>query len=76
MIMEISRLIRIDFDTMENHAGAAISSKCLGTFAAGDGITAHGKLGNWLAAQPPVKMYAGWDGRVYPQFRIEDETVM
>ncbi len=71
---EVLRIIRVDFDGTENEIGNAMLSKCVATFAGDkDGMTPHGRASKWLSEQEPVKLYAGWDGKVYPEFSFEKE---
>ena len=63
------RLVKIDFDNLENHN--AICSEDLGVFVDGDNLTAHGKVKEFIRKMQPVKPYLGWNGQVYPQFRLE-----
>lgn len=68
---EIIRLVKIDHDNLENHN--AIYTTNLGTFIAGDGLSAHGKVGKFISNMEPQKRYLGWDGNVYPQYRLEKD---
>ena len=70
---EIVRVIRRDFDSLENRSADAVSDVCVGTFIGNAKLTAQGVAKEWLSEQPPVRLYLGWDGNVYPQFRIEKE---
>lgn len=71
MMQEIIRLIRIDHDNLENRN--AIHTKCLGTFIGDDGSSAYSKVDEFIHNIGPKKFYLGWDGNVYPQFRLEKE---
>lgn len=72
---DILRLERIDFDNLENRD--AICKKVVGVFVAEEkGLTAYGKADEWFRTQPPVAMYLGWDGQVYPQFRLIKEKAL
>ena len=62
------KLEEITFDTMENRD--AIRIKELGLFVADDKDTAEYKVSNYLQAMPPQQMYAGWDGEVYPKYKM------
>lgn len=68
-MQEICTLTRIDFDVLENHNPHYFEH--LGTFRASEHLTPHGEAAKWLAEQPPVKMYLGYDGQVYPQFKLK-----
>lgn len=72
--MKISRLIQIDFDTMENRSAEAMCEKQLGVFQDDDKIMAHGKIARWFDGKK-FALYLGWNGQVYPQFRIEESQV-
>ena len=67
--MDILILERTDFDNFENHN--PFRTTIVGTFAGGEtGLSAHGKAADWFAKQPPVQVYLGWDGEVYPRCRL------
>ena len=68
---EIIRLIKINHDNLENRE--AVYKTSLGTFIEGDGLTAHGKVDKFIRDMPPEKRYLGWDGSVYPQYKLERE---
>jgi hypothetical protein len=76
--MEILRLIKITFDNLENESAAARHEEDLGTFVNEPtidatntvGKTAYVKVGELLCTLE-IKLYLGWDGQVYPQFRVE-----
>jgi hypothetical protein len=70
MEMELLRLIKIDFDNLENESAAAHCELCLGSFVDESGKTACAKVGELLQTLE-VRLYLGWDGQVYPQFRVE-----
>ena len=72
--MKISRLIQIDFNTMENSSAEAICEKQVGIFQGDDKIRAHGKMAEWFGGKK-FDLYLGWNGQVYPQFRIEESQV-
>jgi hypothetical protein len=72
--LEAKELIRIDFDNMENRD--ALYETSLGTFVQSDELTAHGVLLKWLSEQPPVNMYLGWDGEVYPKFKVKTHILI
>lgn len=57
---EIVRIIRRDFDTLENQTSDAITETCLATFIEENGLTASGHATNWFKAQEPVKLYLAW----------------
>jgi hypothetical protein len=63
------RLIKISFDNLENHCPMELT--VLGTFVAGDHLTAHGKVAKFINNMDPISMYLGYDGQVYPQYLLE-----
>jgi len=63
-------LIRVEFHA-EDHPDVAVVPEALATFVEDETQTAHEKLAAFVRALPPVKLYVGWDGTVYPQFRVE-----
>lgn len=68
----VIRLIRIDFDSMENQLGNAICEKEIAVFAGvKDGEVAHLRCAKYLDALPPTKLYLGWNGEVYPKFTTQ-----
>ena len=68
---EILRLVRIDFDNMENHD--PIEEEILGVFIPSGGLSAWGMAAEWIRTQPPIKMYLGYDHEIYPKFRLIKE---
>ena len=67
--MEAIQVFRDDFDNMENRK--ALHSTLLGTFIKKDKLTAQGNAGEFIESLAPTKMYLGWNGKVYPQIRLE-----
>jgi len=63
-------LVRIEFHA-EDHPDVAVVPETLATFAEDAKQTAHDKLAAFVRALPPVKIYVGWDGAIYPRFRVE-----
>ncbi len=72
----VTRLIRIDFDNLENSGSDAVTENLLATFSDDGEKTAHRKVNEWLANYPPVKLYQGWDEKIYPKFVIKQERVL
>lgn len=71
----ILRLVRIGFDNLENRSGDALTTSTVKIFMDDpSGKTAHGKASDWLDSYPPQRMYLGWNGQVYPQFKIVNEV--
>ena len=71
---QIIRLVKIGFDSLENRNPQY--KETIGLFVDGDGLTALGKVSKWFDEQPPVKLYQGYDGGIYPQFELVYETVL
>jgi hypothetical protein len=63
-------LTRIEYDA-EDHPDVAVVPETLATFVEDAKQTAHDKLVAFVRALPPVKICVGWDGNIYPQFRVE-----
>lgn len=66
-MIEVIQLIKIDFDTMENRN--PLIENCIATFVSDEVLTAQGKYDRYIVNLPPIKLYTGWDGEIYPQFR-------
>lgn len=81
MNMTIMRINRIDFDTYENQSSAAITFKTV-LIAANDlpdvldGKTAYAKVEDYLKTKALSSLYLGWDGEVYPKWKVLTETVV
>ena len=75
--MEIARLIRTDFDSLENRVSDAICRKNIGTYMESKDLhlSAFGMASKALSEMPPMKMYMGYNGKSYPNFSIETEQV-
>ena len=69
--MDAIRLIRISFDNLENQLREARIEKIVATFVTGDGLSPQGKVEEFLRKLPPVQLYLGWDGNVYPRYILE-----
>lgn len=70
MTIEGIRLVRVDFDTLENELSAALVEKELGIFLDDSQRTAHYKANLFLRQNLPAETsYLGWDGEVYPKYR-------
>lgn len=67
--MDAIKLIKVGFDTLENRD--PIYEIEMGVFVDDNSLTAHGKIAKWFNEHEPVKMYLGWDGQVYPKFKME-----
>ena len=65
---EIMRVTRIDFDGMENTPTEYCSE---GKYFKSNGkLSAHGVCGEYLSSLT-VTPYLGWNGEVYPKFKVE-----
>ena len=80
--MLIMRLVRTDFDSLENQSSAAITSKTI-LIAMNDSLdddsevkTAYVKVRDYLRLQAPSPLYLGWNNEVYPQWTVSEETVI
>ena len=72
--MEVIRLVRVDFDNMENHDASREEEVAI----FGDdpeGKKARAKVDEWLQKNGPFPLYLGWDSEVYPHFRVERKFV-
>jgi hypothetical protein len=69
------RLIKVDFDGMENRLPEAVCKEELATFVDDGRDSAYRKAEGYLSVLAPVKVYLGWDQQVYPQFRLEPVEV-
>lgn len=67
----ILRLVRIDFDNLENDA--ASTQAHVQTFVDTPTEAAVMQARAWFDAQPPTRFYVGYDHGVYPQFRLFTE---
>lgn len=79
--MTILRLIRIDFDSLENNSSDAISSKAVLVAMddppdVPDGKTAFAKVRGYLQREAPSPLYLSWTQEVYPQWKIVEERVV
>ncbi|GAH06634.1 unnamed protein product [marine sediment metagenome] len=70
MTEEIKELWVTNFDNMENQRSDAITKECVGTFIAGEHLTAHGKADKYIKSMKPINHYLGWNGIIYPKFEI------
>lgn len=70
--VEMLRLVRIDFDNLENHK--PIRETEIGSFITGAELTAHGKIEAYFHAMAPERRYLGCDGHVYPRYRVEKKV--
>ena len=65
------RLVRIDFDNLENKADAALISTELGVFLDDAGATAYAKVQDFLHDEvEPHTHYLGHNKEVYPQYKL------
>lgn len=69
------RLLKIDFDNMENGIFQATCTEELGMFVDDAGATAAEKIEKFRAEMPAVRSYEGWNGETYPQFKTEEVVI-
>ncbi len=68
-INEVCEALRYDFDNLENRDALRVTS--LGIFGPGnDRESAVGKAACFIEQLPPERRYWGWDGEVYPRFKL------
>jgi hypothetical protein len=71
---DLIRLVRVDFDSLENHD--PLTETEIGIFASAGGRSAAGRVSDWFANQAPVKLYTGYNEQVYPQWRLETKRLL
>ena len=71
--MDIVILYRKDFDILENY-NPYIEEE-IGVFGPKDNLSAYGNCSEFLNSMNPVKMYLGYDGEIYPKFRMVRKTL-
>jgi hypothetical protein len=71
---EALKLVKISFDSMENHD--PLREQDIGVFVGNDGLTAHGKAGEYIKKMPPEELYLGWDGKIYPRFELRPMNML
>lgn len=71
---EVLRLVKVGFDSLENRSPRYETT--LGVFVRRGGLTVREEAEAWLTAQPEPQTYEGWDNHIYPQFRVESESVL
>lgn len=70
MNKEVIEVIKISFDNLENRISDAIIKESIGMFSSSDTSTpVHGVVAKYINELPPVNLYMGWDGDIYPQYR-------
>ena len=70
----IKRVIRVDFDNMENREEMAVKSILL--FEAEDDLQGMASLKvARFVEKINVNLYKGWNDQIYPQFRIEKREI-
>lgn len=67
--MKAVQIFKDGFDNMENHN--AKCSELLGTFIEQNGLTAHGNAAEFISKMKPNGHYLGYDGNIYPKYRME-----
>lgn len=72
---EALKLVKISFDSMENHN--PVTEKEIGIFVENDSLSAHGKASEYIDKMlPPVKLYLGYDGKLYPRFELRPVNIL
>ena len=66
---ETLKLAEVGYDSLEGEE----YKNDIGIFTEGDGLTAYGKIQQWLGDQPPKKLYMGsiiGIPKTYPQYEV------
>ena len=67
---KLCRATKTSFDSLENHHPT--SEDLLVTTTGNEKLSAHGVMSEWISKNlSNVKLYLGYDGELYPQFRIK-----
>ena len=72
--MNALRLIKIDFDNLENRNPEY--EKTIGLFIGDDNSNAYSKAEYWFSKQKPEMRYVGWDKKVYPQYKLVQDIIL
>jgi hypothetical protein len=72
-IRDIGKLVKHEFDCMENHAPNY--SEDVAIFVASNGLSAHGNCQKYLEKMEPPTLYLGWNGKIYPRFEYVDMSI-
>lgn len=67
--MEILQLYEDGFDSLENRNPKY--SELIATFVPSPPLTVQGVADNFISKMKPVKIHLGYDGEIYPKFRLE-----
>jgi len=70
---EIKRLVRIDFNNLENHS--PLSESVVACFVDDADKTAHAYACDFFCTMAPVRLYLGYDSNVYPKFMLVAEPI-
>jgi hypothetical protein len=65
-MVEIIKLVRTDFDNLENHN--AICKNDIALFVGDEKANAHHKCSMFIAEIDKIQLYMGYDGEIYPKF--------
>lgn len=68
-VTEFIRVVKIDWDNSENRDGSIEYDE--GIFVGNAKVTAHRAVWDWFETLPPTKLYLGWNGEVYPKYRLD-----
>jgi hypothetical protein len=72
MSKKYARVIRIDFDSMENHISEAILTKELVLFGDDEKESASSKAKKFIETYELEPKARGWDGKEYPRLEVEE----
>lgn len=62
------KLLMTTYNQQDDHPDTTVTTAVMGTF---EEPKAHEKVGAYLKALGPQKLYIAWDGNIYPQFKVE-----
>jgi len=68
------RLERLTFCNLENASPLGI--EVLGTFIPDENGDAYQKATQWFTNHKPEVLYIGYDNKVYPRYRLINETLL
>ena len=71
--MEVKELIKKDFDGMENKNPEVYET--IGLFTDDKDKNAHKKIMEYLSTLK-ITPYLGWDGEVYPKFKVNKKEIL
>ncbi len=68
--MEILKLIKYDFNNLENNISDAIYAREICCFIGHENKTAYGNASDYISKIPSHSHYSGHDGKVYPRYEL------